>query len=523
MPEKNSLYRSWLPKWAILVFLGIAILPHLLLMTIFNANTSFTASYLDIEQNDIQYLFLLMYGMIVATLLVNKRFFMYFNIKNYLLIMTSISIVLLLLMSITKNVPLLMVLRFFQGGFAMLEGAIFIPLIMKVINNKYAQFITYTFLYFGMNAGAVLSNVVLKPIVENFGHQDIFLVIGYLHIIVLIIVFIIFNNHQRIFPKYPLYQLNLTSVFTLFLATAAGAYVFCYGQKLYWFESPKIVIATITCLLFSALFIFYQYYGNRPVFDYRVLLSKKLWIGMGLFVIFYFSKMSINTVIQFIGSSLKWPWQNVIAIQYWQVYGFFFGGILAVFFLIKKVRFPYIFILGFLTLSVSYFIFKNTFYFDVPVGSFRLPFFLYGTGVSVLMSPLVMYMINYVHPNLSSNAAIMGTTTRYWTLGMSYAILINFNWLHIGEIQQQLQSKFRLDNPLFEGQWNALLNQYLASNTPDKAYQLAAQTFHKRVLNQATILASIDFVSICAYLTLGISILMLIYLGVDKWRINTSN
>ena len=101
--NQNTIYKKWVPGWLKLPLLIISLFPHLMLMSLFHSNTAFIASFLDIDTDDLQYLLILMYGTIVATLLILPRFMAYFSLKHYILLMSSVSIILLYFLSYSKK------------------------------------------------------------------------------------------------------------------------------------------------------------------------------------------------------------------------------------------------------------------------------------------------------------------------------------------------------------------------------------------------------------------------------------
>lgn len=66
MLEQASIFKKWVPEKLIVPFLGIAMMPYLMVLMIFNMNSTFTASFLDLEVDDLQFLFSLAYATIVC-------------------------------------------------------------------------------------------------------------------------------------------------------------------------------------------------------------------------------------------------------------------------------------------------------------------------------------------------------------------------------------------------------------------------------------------------------------------------
>ncbi|MDC8104221.1 hypothetical protein MTQ00_06670 [Chryseobacterium sp. B21-037] len=283
--QHNSVYYKWVPQWLKLPLLILALFPHLMLLSILHSNSAFTASFMDVDPDDIQYLLILMYGTFVVTLLVLQRFMAYFSVKYYILLMSSISVIILYVLSVTNDYHIVLVIRFLEGIFGLLEGAIFLPLIIAELKTVHAKIIAYLFMYTIMLTGGTVTTSLLKSSIQDYDFQHMILMIAYFHIFVLIIGIALFNKN-RFFPKKPLYQLDITSWFLLWTCLQAGAYAIIYGKRLMWFESHIIILCLFIFLISGGLFILKQRNSKRPIFHFEVFHSKNVIAGMVLFLFF---------------------------------------------------------------------------------------------------------------------------------------------------------------------------------------------------------------------------------------------
>ena len=110
-----------------------------------------------------------------------------------------------------------------------------------------------------------------------------------------LITVLIFTN-QPLIAKNPLFQIDFAACLFLLIALHSGAFVIILGRKLYWFESGKIVLATILFLIFSGLFTLKQYQAKRPHFHFEVLYRKNIMVGLLLFFFFYVIRSGVNNV-----------------------------------------------------------------------------------------------------------------------------------------------------------------------------------------------------------------------------------
>lgn len=89
MSTTSSLIKSWVPDKVAVALLALAMFPHLMLLSMFNLNSTFTASFLEMEVEDLQFMFSLGYALIVCALFLHSRLFRAMNVLLYLLVMTS--------------------------------------------------------------------------------------------------------------------------------------------------------------------------------------------------------------------------------------------------------------------------------------------------------------------------------------------------------------------------------------------------------------------------------------------------
>jgi predicted membrane-bound spermidine synthase len=155
--QHNTVYHQWVPQWLKLPLLILALFPHLMLLSLLHSNSAFTSSFMDVDSDDIQYLMILMYGTFVVTLLVLQRFMAYFSVKYYVLLMSSVSVLILYVLSVTNDYHVILVIRFLEGIFGLLEGAIFLPLIIAELKTRHAKVLAYLFMYTIMLTGGTIT------------------------------------------------------------------------------------------------------------------------------------------------------------------------------------------------------------------------------------------------------------------------------------------------------------------------------------------------------------------------------
>ena len=510
MQKPQSVFKTWLPEKLILPLLIVALLPHILLLSLFSMNSTFTASFLDLEVDDLQFLFSIAYATIVCGLFFHIRFFQFFNIRSFTLTMTMLNIVILFIMSLTTNAHLLIILRFIQGPLVLFEGCILLPVIMSLIKGENARLISFSFLYAFMLTGDKFGTTLVKFAIENYTHHMIYYVIIAYHIITLLIFILVFNQN-RLFPKKPLFQLNLSGIFLMVISLVSGAYFLIYGKKLYWFESDRITFSFALCLIASALFIWREITSKRPLFHFEIFKSKRVIAGIILFFFFYMIRSSMSNIYQVMSQVWKWPWEYVLKIQYFNVAGSIIGVFSAYLLMKKKVDFKFIFFTGFVLLAASMLYFSLIFLPDTRVEIVVYGLLMQGIGQGLLFCPLVFFMTGSVHPSISGSASQSGTAIRFWTNTIGFSVMQN-SILYLTTKHQFLMTKnLDLTHPLFQKEWNDLYNKFDVSHVTNDSLQLTVGSIKAKLFQQALLVSNIEIFRSLFLLALFIALVILIY------------
>lgn len=491
MHKEHTIFKNWIPEKLVVPLLIVALLPHVMILSVFTMNSTFTASFLDIDVDDVQFLFSLAYAMIVCGMFIHVRFFQYFNIRNYCLFMTILNITLLLALTMTKNPQLIFILRLLQGPACIFEGVILIPLIMSKIKTDHARIFAFSVLYSVMMTGDKFTTLIAKFAIENYTFNMMIYSIIIMHVIALTIYVFLFN-HGRMFPKKPLYQLSLGGIFLMIGALISGAFTLVYGKRYYWFESPYIVSSFCACLILSGLFLFHQRTSKRPLFHYEVLKSERVIIGLMMFVCFYILRSSMSNIYQVMNIVWKWQWEYVLKIQFFNVAGSISGVIISYFLLKHKINFKYIFIGGFLLLSSSMLWFSYLFVPDIRVDAIIPALYLQGLSQGILFTPLVMFIVGSVHPSISNSASHAGVTIRFWSNTIGFSIMQN-SVLHLTTKYQMYMTKnLEATSTIFQNEWNTIFGKYINTHLYNDAVQLTTMALKNKLYNQSLLITNME-------------------------------
>lgn len=513
MNANLSIYNKWVPEWIKLPLLIIGLIPHLLLIGLFSGNTQFVASVLDSDANDLQFLLSISYATIVVTLLIYARFLAYFSLKSYILLMTSCSIFILLLLVIFKSYVVIVPLRVLEGFFALLEGVVFLPVIMGTLKSKHSKFIAFFILYALMLSSGPLTAWVFKFATSNFGWQEVFLTVAGFHTLVLIITLYLFNNN-RFFPRKPLYQLGLISYLFLLISLVSGVFVIIYGFRLNWFHSSAIWFATFIFLISGGLFILKEFYAKRKLFLFDIIKFKSIKIGVALFCIFYIMRFGYVSIYSTMVVVWKWPWEYVVNFQFINVGGVLLGVFSSGVLLIKGTSSKLIFMIGFLMLSVNAYLISCLFDVDVSTFAAGKTVFIQGIAQGWLFTPLVMYIIGNVPVQYGANASMVGTAARFWFTNLGFAISQNMMYFLQEKNFDALKSNIDVTRALVQDEVQTKLDTYSQIYTSDTSELLMQNDLMNLVYQQASLLAGKQLFTF--YFWIGLITAILIFVTIPQ-------
>lgn len=491
MHNNHSIFKKWVPEQLIIPLLIVTMIPYAMIIPFFNMNSTFTASFLDVDVDDLQFIFSLAYATIVCGLCINERLFHFFNIRSYLLIITIINILVLLMLSISTNKELVYCLRAIQGTSAYLQSCIAVPLIMSRLKNPYSRLLGNSFLYCFVMTGATFSTSIVKFAIENYTYNMMLYTVMISYIIALFIYVFLFS-HGRLYPKKPLYQLNLPGYILLMFSLISGAFVLIYGKRYYWFQSPYIIAAFTGFCVFSGIFVLQQLTSKKPIFHFSILKSERVIIGVLIFFVLYIFKSSMSNVYQVMNVVWKWHWEFVLDIQYYNCYGVFFGAFLSYLMIVKGVSYRTVFVLGFLCLSVSMLWFSYLLVPDAKPSEVIPPLIVEGLGQGILFSPILQYMVGSVHANYSMNTMQAAVATRYWTSTIGFSLMQNVVLYLTTKHQFYMTENLDRTKTNFQSQWDSLFNANSTTYLFNDAVSLTTSQLKSNLYNQALLITDIQ-------------------------------
>ena len=522
MHNNHSIFKNWVPEKLIIPLLIITMVPYAMIIPFFNMNSTFTASFLDVDVDDLQFIFTLAYATIVCGLCINERLFHFFNIRSYLLIMTIINIVVMLLLSVSSNKDLVYVLRAIQGTTAYLQSCMTVPLIMSRLSNPYSRLLGNSFLYCFVMTGSTFATSIVKFAIENYNYNMMIYTVVFFHIIALLIYVFLFS-HGRLYPKKPLYQLNLPGYLLLMFSLISGAFVLIYGKRYYWFESEYIIAAFTGFCLFSGTFVLQQLTSKKPIFHFSILLSERVILGVLFFFVFYIFKATMSNIYQIMNVVWKWHWEFVLDIQYYNCYGIFLGAFISYLMIVKGISYKYVFVFGFLSLASSMLWFSYLLVPDAKPAEVIPPLFLEGLGQGILFSPLLQYMVGSVHANYSMNTMQAAVGARFWTSTIGFSLMQNLILYLTTKHQFYMTDNLDITKTYFQEQWEKIFMSNDSSHLYNESVDLTTRTIKSNVFNQSLLISNMEIFRTLFVFGLLTAIVILVYHPIKSRIIKKKN
>jgi MFS family permease len=495
----EKVFKTWVPGWMAVIILFFCMMHSMVLLGVYTSNVTYSASFLDVEPEDLQFALCVTYGTFLATLLVESRLFKFFPTKNYFLVIYSLASLTLVLSATTHNYVLFLLLRVAEGVLMALPWLPMRQLLISRFKTRNAVIIGFSFTYGALLVASPFIMNVAVWLLENYDWNYMAWGSALFQLLCVGLVLITFNGH-RMHKKIPLYQIDWASFILVHAAILCGAFLFIYGEKKYWFQSAQIVWAAIGFLVFGALFLLRQVTVRRPSFNPAIFGYANLRIGVFLFVVLYIARATLNICHSTMFTVWNWEPVRVAHVQYINMLGNCTGLALAAFLLARQVAGRYIFIAGFSALAVYHFWFTFLFVPDASLEDIVVPYFLQGIGVGLLFVPLVLFTVSSVPVQLAPFSGTAGVAARFWGSTIGFCIMQNaqvgLTQLHYQKlIASVLPESHETQSRIVQGTQSFMAKGY----TIDDAYKLALKSVTISVRNQSLLLANMEIFTVMGY------------------------
>lgn len=137
--------------------------------------------------------------------------------------------------------------------------------------------------------------------------------------------------------------------------------------------------------------------------------------------------------------------------------------------------------------------------------------FLQGVGQGLLFTPLVFFLIAGMPEQYVSNATAVGTSTRFWTTAIGYALMQNLMLFLTLKHSDTLSSEFTDTNPVFYSQWNQIFGANISKLPVNESISMTAGAFKAKINAQAILLSNMEIFTGLFWLALITAFVVLLY------------
>ena len=498
----------------------MVILPSMGLFGLSTANGAAAAGYYGIEPADVQYSMVVFYAAVASFFALERRFFTFIAVKQYLVISTIIQVFTSYVCYNTHNLHLLFVFRFLQGMANCASTSICITLIFNRLSSERAREIGYSVFYCILLCISPFTTLVTAPVIDAFDFNVLYKAIIFLYIPGSVLLFAIMNN-VRLNRKFPLYQIDWPSFIIYALALCLIGYVLVYGQQYYWLQDRRIAISVVAIVLLLGIHIIRQLKLKRPYLTLEVFNYRNYKIGALLVFILYICRGAFGVVSTYFGTVLGMDPIHIAYMLLVNMLGIILSVIVASRLIVMKKPMRFVWMAGFAFLLAFHVWMQFLFSTQANASAFIVPLFIQGVGAGMLMTPIIVFMVSSVPPHLGGAASATGVFFRFTGFCSSIALINYFSLAKQSEHYNRFQHTLTELNPgviqQITGYRQLLISRGMA---PDQAAKAANGLLARSVHAQTQLRYAMDYYQLISWVILIVILLIALYPYINRTVVN---
>ncbi|MBW8684165.1 MFS transporter [Chitinophaga rhizophila] len=424
MANRHTIFKPWASEWLIRAVIFLNLLPSMLMFGISTASGPNAAGYYGIEPADVQYSMVLFYASLAGFFALERRFFDFIASKEYLVIGVILQIVTSYFCYVTRDLYVLLPLRFIQGMANCVTTSVCITLVFSRLKTNRSREIGYSLFYGVLLCITAFTTLVTAPIIDAFDFNVLYKWMIFIYVPGAVLLVIIMNR-IRLTKKFPLYQLDWASYVVYTTMLCLMGYILLYGQQYDWLNDPRIQAASIAVVLLLIIHVLRQRSLKRPYLSLEVFRYRNYVIGVSLIVVLYVCRGAFNITTNYFTTVLGMDPRHLSYILLMNIAGIIVGVLYSSRWILLKRSMRWIWIAGFSLLLIFHLWMHVLFATQADTPTFIVPLILQGIGVGLLMAPMIIYAISSVPPHLGGTASATGVLFRFAGFCISIA-LINY-------------------------------------------------------------------------------------------------
>ena len=310
-------------------------------------------------------------------------------------------------------------------------------------------------------------------------------------LIAVLIIFVTMPYHKYPGRRFPITMSKFGNVAVFCMMCCSFIYIMVYGKVLDWYDHPSIRLATVLCVLFTALFIYMEHTRRSPYFLLSVFRLRSVQGAVLLFIflmIFNSSAMFVN-VFTSVGMKID-NWQNA-TLGNWVLLGYFIGCVTAIIFGNKGIHLKWLFALGFVLIGAA----ALYMYFEVQTAGMyermKWPVIIRATGMMMLYSCTAVYANQRMPYKFMSTWVCLMLTVRM-VVGPGIGSALYSNVLQNRQqyyVTRYAQGFDRMDNETAATYSQTMMGMQYQGKSSTEAENMAAMSLKGKIQVQATLSA----------------------------------
>lgn len=522
MSNASPVFRPWATEWLIRAAIFLVLVPSLVLFGLSSANAAASAGYYGIEPADVQFSVVVFYAAVTSFFALERRFFNYIAVKQYLLLSTVIQVITSYICYITYDLEVLLIFRFMQGMANCATTSICITLIFSRLHSERSREIGYSVFYGILLSVSPFTTLATSHVTDTFDYNTLYKGIIFLYVPGNILLFSIMNN-VRLNRKFPLYQVDWGSFIIYGAALCLTGYVLVYGQQYNWLEDQRIAASVVGIVLLFAIHMARQASMKRPYLTLQVFRYRNFKIGALLVFVIYICRGALGVTTSYFAAVLGMDPMHIGYLLLANVLGIILSVMVSSRLVVLRMPMRYIWLVGFLFMLVFHGWMCLLFTPQADSSGFILPLIIQGMGAGMLMTPVIVFMVSSVPAQMGGTAAATGVFFRFTGFCTSIAF-INYFSLHgqSSHYNRFQQSISELNPALFQR-----LTQYrhlLVSRgmAEDQAGKAANALLSRSVHMQTQMRYAMEYYQFICWILIVIILMIALYPYINRTTVNVS-
>lgn len=497
------IFREWVPEWLIKLILYSLLLPSIVLFFLPLANINAAAGYYGSEPADIQFAVALFYAGYAGFYSLERRFFFYFALKEYFILLVFLNILTAYLCYATNVLSVFLPVRFIQGMLFASTVNLSLSVMFTRLKTERAREISFSVFFGTLLCALPFNNFVTAEMIDSFNFNIVYkgALFSYLPGLFMLLISM---NSARLNMKFPLYHMDWQSFVLYTLILILIGYCMIYGQEYYWLSDKRIKLSVISLGLLFVLYYLRQKHMKRPYIDLSIVKYRNFVISILLLFIMYICRFALIATNNYFSGVLKFDPFHVSYINLFNFWGIVTGVIISCVLILQRKKVRYLWLAGFGILLIFHI--WMFYLFDIYANEFNyfVPLFLQGLGVGIIMVPTIVYSISSVPLRFGISASAIGLTVRYLGFCVSIGIM-NYCELfeksrHFNAFQDKIATNVPVVLQTLDTHQASLLKKGLMAAHPEKA---ADKLLVNSINAQDHLRYAMDYYEIISYLLIA--------------------